>query len=261
MTQNKIMTKITSLMTAAGLITPLIAAFGLTASAEGNTNTPSSVTAPVVAELFTSQSCSSCPSAERLFNSLADDENVIVIQWHVDYWDNLVHGRAGNWKDPYSKAAYTDRQREYNYALRGTGSVYTPQAVIGGIMETTGSRKRGVNKMISLAPAPSAQVDFEQLDNSYRIRVSGLDADVAADAETVFIKLLKEEATDIQGGENKGRSTQSRNVAVDTMLLGEWTGPTRLYSAPMLPSSDYTCAVLVQEKSKGRILGASYCPG
>ncbi len=216
---------------------------------------------PVVAELFTSQSCSSCPAAERFFDTLADDKNIVVIQWHVDYWDNLVHGRAGKWKDPYSKPTHTERQRDYNYALRGTGSVYTPQAVIGGIMETTGSRKRGVKKMIALAPQPVAHVDFETTSDSYQIRVSGLSDDVLANAETLFVKMIKQESTDIAGGENKGRSTQSRNVAVDARLIGSWTGQPQTYSAPMLPSDDYTCAVIVQEKSMGRILGASYCPG
>ena len=252
------MNKKRSLLAASGLfLAASIAGFGLSASAESDEG----VASPVVAELFTSQSCSSCPSAEQFFDTLVEDENMVVIQWHVDYWNNLSHGRAGKWKDPYSQAAYTNRQRDYNYALRGTGSVYTPQAVIGGVMETTGSRKRGVQKMISMAPQAVAKVEFETTSDSYRVRVSGLSDDMQADAETLFVKMLKQEATDIQGGENKGRSTKSRNVAVDAKLIGDWTGQAQVYSAPMLPSDEYTCAVIVQEKSMGRILGASYCPG
>lgn len=251
------MNKKRSLLAASGLfLAASIAGFGLSASAESDEG----IASPVVAELFTSQSCSSCPSAEQFFDTLVEDENMVVIQWHVDYWNNLSHGRAGKWKDPYSQVAYTNRQRDYNYALRGTGSVYTPQAVIGGVMETTGSRKRGVQKMISMAPQAVAKVEFETTSDSYRVRVSGLSDDMQADAETLFVKMLKQEATDIQGGENKGRSTKSRNVAVDAKLIGDWTGQAQVYSAPMLPS-EYTCAVIVQEKSMGRILGASYCPG
>ena len=251
------MNKKRSLLAASGLfLAASIAGFGLSASAESDEG----IASPVVAELFTSQSCSSCPSAEQFFDTLVEDENMVVIQWHVDYWNNLSHGRAGKWKDPYSQAAYTNRQRDYNYALRGTGSVYTPQAVIGGVMETTGLRKRGVQKMISMAPQAVAKVEFETTSDSYRVRVSGLSDDMQADAETLFVKMLKQEATDIQGGENKGRSTKSRNVAVDAKLIGDWTGQAQVDSAPMLPS-EYTCAVIVQEKSMGRILGASYCPG
>lgn len=254
------MKKYASLFALPGLIAFGLATLGSFAMAEEVADTPAATPRPIVAELFTSQSCSSCPAAERFFDTLVEDENIIVIQWHVDYWDNLVHGRAGKWKDPYSKPAYTERQRDYNYALRGMGSVYTPQAVIGGIMETTGSRKRSVKKMLSLSPQPVATVDVEALSDSYRVRVSGVSDKVQANAETLFVKMLKQEATNIKGGENKGRSTQSRNVAVDAKLIGDWAGQRQIYSAPILPSADYTCAIIVQEKSMGRILGAAYCP-
>ena len=249
-----------SLLTATSLI---IAGLG-TASfmAAAQTNTPSKVTserAPVLAELFTSQSCSSCPSAERLFNKLAETEGVVAIQWHVDYWDNLVHGRAGKWKDPYSSAANTQRQRAYNYALRGTGSVYTPQAVIGGVSETTGSRQRGVARMIAAAPPAMAIIDFAQDANGYTINVSPKDDMDTTEAETMIVTLLKEEGTDIQGGENKGLSVESKNIAVDAQTLGTWTGNKTTYRASAM-SEKYRCAVIVQEKNKGRVLGAAYCP-
>jgi len=229
-----------------------------TAQTEDQANTASD-RAPVLAELFTSQSCSSCPSAERLFNKLAETEGVVAIQWHVDYWDNLVHGRAGKWKDPYSSAANTKRQRAYNYALRGTGSVYTPQAVIGGVSETTGSRKRGIARMIAAAPPALANIDFSQNTNGYSINVSPKDDMDTTDAETMIVTLLKAEDTNIQGGENKGLSVISKNVAVDAQTLGDWTGSATTYQASVMPEN-YTCAVIVQEKNKGRVLGAAYCP-
>ena len=70
----------------------------------------------VVAELFTSQSCSSCPPAEALFSELAGEENLLTMEWHVDYWDTLIHG-GSKWKDLYSSAEFTDRQRSYNCLL------------------------------------------------------------------------------------------------------------------------------------------------
>lgn len=231
----------------------------LAASAQIKVDNPQTDRAPVLAELFTSQACSSCPAAEKLFNELADTDGVIAIQWHVDYWNNLVHGRSGKWKDPYSNAANTQRQRDYNYALRGTGSVYTPQAVIGGVSETTGSRAASIAGMIATAPAAQARISFAMDSDGYAINVTPRGASAPMEAETMIITLLKQEATDIAGGENKGLSVQSRNIAVSADTLGAWTGDSETYRAASVDSM-YTCAVIVQERAKGRVLGAAYCP-
>lgn len=239
----------------------LLASFGVPAfTATAQTNEVNSERAPVLAELFTSQSCSSCPPAERLFNELVDTKGVVAIQWHVDYWDNLVHGRNGKWKDPYSSAANTRRQRDYNYALRGTGSVYTPQAIIGGVSETTGSRAESVARLISSAPAAEAKISFSMDEAGYAINVTSPNGASKVEAETIIIRLLKQEDTEIAAGENKGLFVNSRNVAVSSDTLGAWTGQAEIYRAETM-GAEYTCAVIVQGKDKGRVLGAAYCPG
>src|SRR5262245_23500095 len=78
---------------------------------------------PVVLELFTSEGCSSCPAADELLASLADRPDVIAMELHVDYWDNL------GWKDPYSQALFSDRQALYDRTF-GKDGVYTPQLVV-----------------------------------------------------------------------------------------------------------------------------------
>jgi len=50
----------------------------------------------------------------------------------VDYWDRL------GWKDVFSSAAYSDRQRQYASWLN-LRSVYTPQIVVNGRKEFVGS--------------------------------------------------------------------------------------------------------------------------
>ena len=56
-----------------------------------------------VIELFTSQGCYSCPPADELMAELAaEDESILTLEFHVDYWDQLQYGSAGNWVDPYS---------------------------------------------------------------------------------------------------------------------------------------------------------------
>lgn len=90
--------------------------------------TSSSQTTSLI-ELYSSQGCSSCPPAQAYINELGESEglwkNFIPLVFHVDYWDYL------GWKDPYSSATYSERQREH--ANKGNiYSVYTPGFVVDG---------------------------------------------------------------------------------------------------------------------------------
>ncbi len=61
-----------------------------------------------VLELYTSESCSSCPPADRWVSELKKDERLwkkfIPIVFHVDYWNNI------GWKDGLSSELMTKRQ-------------------------------------------------------------------------------------------------------------------------------------------------------
>jgi hypothetical protein len=79
-------------------------------------------------ELYTSQSCSSCPPAETWLSNLKNSDKLwtefIPISFHVSYWNHL------SWKDSFSKQEFSNRQREYHRVIRG--GVYTPQVVLDG---------------------------------------------------------------------------------------------------------------------------------
>ena len=40
-----------------------------------------------VVELYTSQGCPACPSADALLADLADQPGILALSFHVDYWD------------------------------------------------------------------------------------------------------------------------------------------------------------------------------
>jgi len=73
-----------------------------------------------VVELFTSQGCSSCPPADAFLGELARRDDVLVLSFHVDYWNYL------GWKDLFSSPESTARQRSYRKTL-GARYVYTPR--------------------------------------------------------------------------------------------------------------------------------------
>src|SRR4026208_2201496 len=66
-------------------------------------------------ELFTSEGCSSCPAADVILEEVQKkyrDKSVLVVGYHVDYWDKL------GWKDAFSNSLFTRRQEYYSNIFR-----------------------------------------------------------------------------------------------------------------------------------------------
>ena len=205
----------------------------------------------IVAELFTSQSCSSCPPAEALFSTLADRDDLLTIEWHVDYWDDLFHG-GSRWKDVYSSDAFTDRQRAYNRSLRGKSAVYTPQAIVNGRLEGVGSRRSEVSNMLDNATTLSVPVQIE--NDTAIIGPSKQSADI------LFVRLLEQHETNVKGGENKGRKLAGKNIVLEAQVLGQTGENSTEFTLPFVGEGE-TCAVLVQtvDYNVGPVLGAAKC--
>jgi hypothetical protein len=90
---------------------------------QASPRTPGTARAPVVVELFTSEGCSSCPPADALLARLAEEQpagnlQLIALEEHVDYWNNL------GWMDPFSSRDWTSRQYVYSSVL-GNVNPYT----------------------------------------------------------------------------------------------------------------------------------------
>lgn len=96
----------------------------------------------MLVELFTSQGCSSCPSADAFFNSLDSANapiNSLFLAHHVNYWNGPLPGPCGTtaWVDPYSSATATSRQQAMTTAIKGSSYLVTPQFIIQGQKATS----------------------------------------------------------------------------------------------------------------------------
>jgi hypothetical protein len=221
-----------------------------------------------VVELFTSQGCSSCPPADRLMGELARDPSLVVMSLPVDYWDYL------GWKDTLALHGHSLRQRAYSIA-RGDREVYTPQAVVNGVVHVLGSNKAAIEKAIAETDAADAPltlpVTVTVADGMVTVTVPAAKAGLTVltgSAEIWLCPITAAAKVVIGRGENSGHTLTYHNVARRWVKLGIWTGKAETFSLPLsqLPDADFALkdvnelAVIVQSGSAakpGLMLGAA----
>ncbi len=231
---------------------------------------------PVIVELFTSEGCSSCPSADKVLARLIREQNVsganiIALSEHVDYWNSL------GWKDPFSSEIYTNRQHEYARKMR-LASIYTPQMVVDGQKEFVGSDEEVARQSIAkAAKQPKADIMFEDNPEKRAMQtkpginipftVQNLPAVQKGDEAEVFLAIVQDSAnTKVRAGENSGSSldhvsilrTLARAGAIasssSSSFKGNATFGTDHYDFRATPSH---LTVFIQERKSRRILGAA----
>ena len=154
-------------------------------------------------ELYTSEGCSSCPPADKWMSGIKTDK-VTPLAFHVDYWDYI------GWKDKFSKAEYSDRQRK-TAAFGGAGFVYTPQFVMSG-HDFKGWDNSRLNEKIEssqkLASRANLSLDAVTKANGDITLTASAQAVKPADAKNtdVFIALYENKlVSQVKAGENSGR--------------------------------------------------------
>ena len=215
---------------------------------------------PTVVELFTSQGCYSCPPAERFLGELAGREEILALEFHVDYWDNLVYGSAGRWKDPFSSPAFTARQQNYNVSIRRRSGVYTPQMVVDGKFEVVGSREGAVESVIEDARARAGKrVKVAAVPTGQGLKVSLKDGPDNRGG-VWLVSFLRQATTRVLRGENHGKVLINHNIVTGMRRIGDWTGKdTTIDLASVRHDKETGCAVIVQAGKAGPILGAARC--
>ncbi|MEZ0318154.1 MAG: DUF1223 domain-containing protein [Methylophilaceae bacterium] len=177
-------------------------------------------------ELYTSEGCSSCPSADKWMSSIAGSgftsDKVVPLAFHVDYWDYI------GWKDRFGKAEYSNRQRQaakHDFAA----FVYTPQVTLNGTdfrgwqqgsrfsqaLETSSRQPAKANLRINITSGETNSSSVSVAAQTIKPEdAKNLDAYIA-----VYENNLKSE---VKAGENAGRQLKHDYV------VRELYGPYRL---------------------------------
>lgn len=164
-------------------------------------------------ELYTSEGCSSCPPADQYVSGLrasgVTPEQAVLLALHVDYWNDI------GWKDPFSHAAYSARQR-WLTGLAGSRTVYTPELFVAG-QELRG----GVGRWTDGVPAAVKRINAQPAQADIHITLgqasaAGVPLEVNASAArggTLFVALVESGlASKVTAGENSGRLLRHDHV-------------------------------------------------
>ncbi|MFQ5984801.1 MAG: DUF1223 domain-containing protein, partial [Alphaproteobacteria bacterium] len=211
---------------------------------------------PTVVELFTSQGCGACPSADRLLGELAARDDVIALSFHVDYWDYM------GWKDRFASEQATRRQRAYARVL-GVPMVYTPQMVVDGVIQEKGTNRAAVVTAIQeAARADRLDVDIDLMWTGHdRLSVVIPEGRFDGTATVWFVRYDIERTTRVTAGENAGRNLRHVNVVREVFPIATWSGEAVRINLSAnelrLGEEDGSgCAIILQPEGLGPVLGA-----
>lgn len=237
-------------------------------------DTSTSIASPVVVELFTSEGCSSCPPADALLAKLAEagsvgNAQVIALEEHVDYWNDL------GWTDPFSSPDWTARQYAYAGVL-GNGNPYTPQMVVDGGVEFTGShapkaqesiaRAAGRTKTtVTLTQGTASKPGVE----SFSVQVGKLPPSTKGGTAEVWLAITETGLhSAVTRGENAGHELRHAAIVRSMSKIGEakaetdtaFSGSTNISLRKEWKRESLKAVVFLQEKKSLRILGAGEIP-
>lgn len=259
-----------------GLAVVLVTGVVATVAAErvlGKSVAPRTV---VVAELFTSEGCSSCPPADDLLRSLAasqpmDGVELVVLENHVDYWDRL------GWRDPFSSPLLSERQSSYDAAVFRSNTIYTPQLVVDGALQCVGSDASAVRRIVlEAAKRPKAAVTLSadlvegegNASARVRVRFDIPDAVRAGSAADIVVAVTEGGLVSrIVRGENRGRTMNHSAVVRSLTVTGKTDGrqgttsvETVVPLAPEWKTADVRIVAFLQERNSRHILGGAAAP-
>lgn len=211
----------------------------------------------VVLELFTSQGCSSCPSADVLLEKVSKEfanDNLFGLSYHVDYWNYI------GWTDPFSKKEFTEKQRSYARKFRDN-QIYTPAVIVNGKEHFVGSNRSKMYAKIKEYKNKSSNYSIslgaiEKTAKSIKINYK-IDGNIA-NTKARIVLAIKERTTNVKRGENARRTLKNSNIVVEELYLKQVAkeGNYELQIPEIVQKSDKIDVLLILENTKSDILSA-----
>src|SRR5260370_29872940 len=195
--------------------------------AQASSSSPGVARTPVVVELFTSEGCSSCLPADALLAGLTEQQfyenaQLITLEEHVDYWDGQ------GWVDPFSSRDWTARQNVYAGVLANRNP-YTPQMVVDGTVEFTGSNGQKARQTI-LEAAGKTKIPVTLVQGStnetgkgdFSVKCGKLGGTTKGDAAEVWLAITETGLhSAVKRGENAGQDLHHAAVVRSMRKIGE----------------------------------------
>jgi len=245
-------------------ITLIVLSFVSGSAIASECNAKSGASTVSLLELYTSEGCSSCPPADKWLSGLKPDpKKVITLAFHVDYWDYI------GWKDKFSKAEYSDRQRK-TATFAGASYVYTPQFLLNG-RDFRGSDESRLNQAIVANQKLSSRANLSleaitQKNGEIKLQASAKAINPADIKNTdIFVAIYENNLVSyVNAGENNGRELKHdyvvRNFFGAYQLDNQNEFKKKFSLKPEWKGKQAGVVIFVQDNKTGEILQSLALP-
>lgn len=204
---------------------------------------------PVVLELFSTQACVFCPTADQYFADLLKNTDIIGLACHVDYFDV----KEGSLATPVCS------KRQYAYVDKLPDSiVYTPQMIVNGRRDVVGYEYEDVVQALTDAGKnPPQLLPVEDLGgNQYGVDLPKMKLN--KDPATVsLITYAAPQTVKIASGANRGKTMYYPRVVSDIVDLKPWDGSLGTLKFDWSPGTNQLGFVLMVQSASGAVLAVA----
>ncbi|MFS8137281.1 MAG: DUF1223 domain-containing protein [Thermomonas sp.] len=211
-----------------------------------------------LAELYTSEGCSSCPPADHWLSQQISSDDANFLAFHVDYWDAI------GWPDRFASPQYSHRQRTRVEAT-GQSAVYTPQVMLGSIVQASWRNSGDWRKSLQLSRQPAGAaltLRMQPAATGWHVNLGAAAVGRQADGANVWLaRYIDAQQSDVRAGENRGVTLHHDRVV--RQLMGPWILPasgalSREVELPM-EASAWGLTAFVQD-ARGNVLQSLRLP-